>query len=184
MQLPLPETNPYWNIYSKTIIVVVEKVVNFRYDMRFSASWAIVLILILIFAGQLLFMPPAVHVSWQTETETDSAGFNLYRYEAGSAVQLQLNEGLIVSQGASLSGAAYSFKDRTVKRSKTYVYSLEEVGLDGTAVIHHAFQQTHHVPLIEIHTVIPVLVVSILAIFRQRYEKRRGDEVPAKAGNY
>jgi len=76
---------------------------------------------------------PRVRLHWQTETEFDSAGFNIYRSENPSGTFAKVNDGIIPSGVDSLSGASYEYLDYGVERGKTYYYRLEDVALDGHA---------------------------------------------------
>jgi hypothetical protein len=91
----------------------------------------------LIFGGGLiihqLITPSSVTVQWNTETELNTAGFNLFRSEIGMNDYIRVNENLINSEGDAVSGSSYSYVDDTVERGKTYDYLLEEIQNDGKA---------------------------------------------------
>ena len=55
-----------------------------------------------------------VHLSWETSTEADLAGYEIYRREAGGPFE-RLNSGLLQSP---------TFVDRTAKRGVEYVYRV------------------------------------------------------------
>ena len=76
-----------------------------------------------------------VNVSWNTETEIDTAGFYLYRSSSPDGEYTLVNkEGeLIPSQGNALSGATYTFADENVVPGETYYYLIEEVEYDLTS---------------------------------------------------
>lgn len=75
-----------------------------------------------------------VALSWQTETEIDNFGFNLYRSaDSNLANATQLNSAIIPSAGSS--GAAYSFTD-TVPGYGLYWYWLEDVDTTGDRSTH------------------------------------------------
>ena len=116
--------------------------------------------------------PPSVLVQWETQSETNSAGFNLYRQQAHTLMQTQLNSTLIPSQGNSSRGATYRFTDKTVQKGKTYVYYLEEIELDGTAVFHPTFNQTATVPRFPSWLLLPVGGVVILTIHTIRESRK------------
>ena len=82
--------------------------------------------------------PGGILVSWQTVSEVDTLGFNLYRAEATDGEQILLNADLIPSQVApgTLEGAQYSFEDVDVKSGTTYYYWLEEEALDGSTTLY------------------------------------------------
>jgi hypothetical protein len=79
-------------------------------------------------AGQVL-------VSWETVSEIDNAGFNLYRSDSAAGLQTLL--GYTPSQApGSTQGAAYSYVDAAVEAGQTYWYWLEDVDLAGATTLH------------------------------------------------
>ncbi len=80
----------------------------------------------------LVLMPltPSVKITWQTATEVNTVGFNIYRSEHGATPAL-VNGNLIPAKGNSLTGASYAFEDKSVKPFHKYEYSLEEVERNG-----------------------------------------------------
>jgi hypothetical protein len=91
----------------------------------------------LVLGGGLIFYqlvkPPSVTVQWNTETELDTAGFNLYRSEIDKDDYTRVNDIIIDSEGSAISGATYTFVDSSVEAGKTFYYLLEEIQNDGTA---------------------------------------------------
>ncbi len=80
----------------------------------------------------LVLMPltPSVKITWQTATEVNTVGFNIYRSEHGATPAL-VNGNLIPAKGNPLTGASYAFEDKSVKPFHKYEYSLEEVERNG-----------------------------------------------------
>ncbi len=75
--------------------------------------------------------PGRVTVRWETASEADTLGFNLYRADAGGA-WTQVNAAMIASQApGSPSGYSYRYDDATAARGATYRYRLAAVGMDG-----------------------------------------------------
>jgi hypothetical protein len=76
-----------------------------------------------------------VLVSWETVSEIDSAGFNLYRAtaEAGPRELLAFVPSAAPGSGQ---GAAYSYSDAAVAAGQTAWYWLEAVDLAGTSAWH------------------------------------------------
>jgi hypothetical protein len=77
-----------------------------------------------------------VILQWSTESETDNAGFNIYRAEKEEGTYIKINDALIPAQGSSTEGASYKFIDTNVKNRKTYYYKLEDINFNGTSTMH------------------------------------------------
>ena len=77
-----------------------------------------------------------VIVEWTTETEVDTAGFNLYRSESPDGSYIKINHGLIPGSSDPLLGGKYVYTDTNVVAGRTYYYRLEDVELDGTTTTH------------------------------------------------
>jgi hypothetical protein len=76
-------------------------------------------------------------VEWETATEMDTLGFNLYRGEPAGGPYARLNEALIPSQSPGVpTGASYAWLDGGVEAGFTYYYLLEDVDVQGQAVRH------------------------------------------------
>ncbi len=75
----------------------------------------------------------AVLLSWETVSELNTIGFNLYRSKSRDGYRKLLNSELISSLASpgSLSGAVYTYKDKTAKPGVVYYYWLEEVDVYG-----------------------------------------------------
>jgi hypothetical protein len=75
----------------------------------------------------------AIVLRWETATEIDNLGFNLYRADALEGPRTQLNAGLIPSQTppGSPVGSVYKYRDRTFVRGVTHYYWLEAVDVYG-----------------------------------------------------
>ena len=77
-----------------------------------------------------------VLLAWETATEVDNAGFNLWRSEAEDGEYVRINETLIPAEGNATSGAAYRYADDDVTRGVTYYYKLEDVNIRGVSTFH------------------------------------------------
>jgi subtilisin family serine protease len=79
-----------------------------------------------------------ITLSWETVTEIDTLGFNLYRGQSPTEPYVKLNETLIACQTppGSPEGATYQFLDETVEPGVTYYYWLEDVDTQGQATRH------------------------------------------------
>ena len=83
-----------------------------------------------------------VLLEWETASEIDNAGFNLWRSESESADYTRVNVSLIPSEGGSCQGAEYSFEDGDVLGGRTYWYKLEDIDCNGVSSFHGPVQAT------------------------------------------
>ncbi len=84
-----------------------------------------------------------VTLAWETVSETDNAGFNVYRADSEDGPWTKLNEALIASAApGSSEGHSYAWTDGTAAQGATYWYTLEDVALDGTATQHEPITVT------------------------------------------
>ncbi len=73
-----------------------------------------------------------VLVTWNTASEIDLAGFNLYRSRHADGPYTRLNGGLIPARNpGSVLGASYEWLDRGVEQGRAYYYELEQVEAGG-----------------------------------------------------
>ena len=91
-----------------------------------------------------------VTLMWTTQSEKETAGFNIYRGKVGfgrsgrvasdselDSVEMEkINTTLIPAKGSATSGAEYTYTDDDVKNGFTYVYKLEDVDMNGVATEH------------------------------------------------
>ena len=77
-----------------------------------------------------------VILTWVTETETNNAGFNIYRTESVNGEYIKINNSLIPAKGSSTQGASYEYVDKGIKNRKTYYYKLEDIDLNGVSTMH------------------------------------------------
>ncbi len=80
----------------------------------------------------------AVLVTWETASELENRGFNLYRGVDPAGPDRQLNATLIPSQSqGSPSGFIYTWEDRAdLQLGTTYFYWVEDVDISGATTIH------------------------------------------------
>jgi hypothetical protein len=83
-----------------------------------------------------------VIIQWSTESETDNAGFNLYRSESENGNFIKINTSLIPAHGSSTQGASYEFIDKDVKNRKPYYYKLEDIDFNGISTMHGPMSAT------------------------------------------
>lgn len=78
-----------------------------------------------------------IQVTWETATELNNLGFNLYRSETAAGPWTQLNAALIpAQQPGSITGATYEWLDTSVIPNVTYFYRLEDVDIYGMSTFH------------------------------------------------
>lgn len=106
---------------------------------------------------------PLVVVQWDTATEVNTAGFNIYRSTSpdGDFVQINQAEGLIAATGSAFSGGNYEFRDLNVEANKTYYYLLEEVEFNQTVNRYYDDMLMHHVPYA---TPLDIIAMTIMVV--------------------
>lgn len=72
----------------------------------------------------------AVLLEWQTASESDHAGFNVFRSAEASGTYERLNESLIPAMGQTTAGATYRFVDLQPFSGVNF-YKLQDVSLSG-----------------------------------------------------
>ncbi|HSM56629.1 MAG TPA: hypothetical protein VK879_10785 [Candidatus Sulfomarinibacteraceae bacterium] len=133
----------------------------------------------LVLAGAIIFTqfsrPTPIQIEWKTETEINTAGFNVYRGPSESGPFTQINEQLIPSEGSAVSGASYHFVDENVSPGETYYYQLEDVELDNSAQTHEPIAETAHLAPVwaPIAAAISVIAGLVLLVKGLRWEKSR-----------
>lgn len=76
----------------------------------------------------------SVILAWETASEVDNAGFNIYRSKWGDGTYKKVNVKLIPAQGNGAFGDSYSFED-TPGRG-TFYYKLEDMDENGVSAMH------------------------------------------------
>jgi hypothetical protein len=74
-----------------------------------------------------------IYIRWSTETEVNTAGFNVYRSFSQEGPWEKINSRLIPGSPDPLRGGSYVFTDTNVIAGVPYWYELEEVELGGRA---------------------------------------------------
>ncbi len=77
-----------------------------------------------------------VLIKWVTESETDNAGFNLYRCASREEEYIKINDCLIPASGSPTEGSFYEIVDEDVENRKTYCYKLEDIDINGKSTLH------------------------------------------------
>jgi hypothetical protein len=78
----------------------------------------------------------SIQVQWETASEIDTAGFNLWRRTSRDEGFVRLNTDLIPGQGSPIQGASYAYDDADVTTGVTYYYKLEDVDIYGRGTLH------------------------------------------------
>jgi outer membrane protein assembly factor BamB len=79
----------------------------------------------------------AVNLVWQTASEIDNLGFNLYRSDTADGEYARLNETLIPSKAPGQpGGATYTWLDENVEPGMVYYYHLEDIDIYGERTLH------------------------------------------------
>ena len=99
-----------------------------RHLRRHLAS--IMALVLLLLAGAGCAAP--VRIDWRTETEINTAGFNVYRGESPDGpFDVKVNAQLIPPSPDPMTGGKYNYVDNTAQIGKLYYYQLEEVERNG-----------------------------------------------------
>jgi len=70
-------------------------------------------------------------ITWETASEVDTAGFNIYRGPTEEGPWTKVNQALIPPSTDPVRGGKYKFTDKEAKPGETNYYLLEEVELSG-----------------------------------------------------
>ncbi len=84
-------------------------------------------------------------VSWETVSEANNAGFNLYRAEDEAGLRTLLAF-LPSPLPGGTQGASYSYEDPNLSAGQTYWYWLEDVSLSGATTLHGPVMATVQAP--------------------------------------
>ena len=90
----------------------------------------------------------AVLLTWETASELENRGFNLYRGTSDAGPDRQLNETLIPSQSqGNPGGFIYTWEDRAdLVPGTAYYYWVEDVNIYGVATMHGPVSVDYMVP--------------------------------------
>jgi hypothetical protein len=77
-----------------------------------------------------------VILGWQTGSEIDNAGFNVYRSTSLDGEYTKLNSELIPATANAFEGASYYYTDKDVQPGLTYYYKLEDLSIEGLSTFH------------------------------------------------
>lgn len=82
----------------------------------------------------------SVVINWTTESELNSAGFNILRSTSRTKNFKPINAKMIQGAGTTAQRNKYQFIDKTAKPDVAYYYRLEEIDLSGTRAILSTYQ--------------------------------------------
>ena len=121
-----------------------------------------------------LFQPRPVTIQWSTETEFDTAGFNIYRSDEVEGTFEQVNVQLIPAKADAAAGATYTWEDKSAEAGQTYFYQLEDVEFNNARTRHEPFPHTSAgISPIKLGVALSALVFGIALMVYGRVELRR-----------
>lgn len=108
---------------------------------------------------------PTLKVHWETATEIQTAGFNIYRGTSSEDISTLVNQdGLIPSYGEDVSGASYTYVDDTIEVGQTFYYMIEEIEYDGQANRYDSDVFTAKIPYLTLWTAVITAVSAIVGL--------------------
>jgi hypothetical protein len=75
-------------------------------------------------------------LEWETASEIDNAGFNIWRSETADGETIKINDQLIPAKGGATFEFNYSYEDVDVESDYTYYYKLEDIDNNGVSKFH------------------------------------------------
>jgi len=106
----------------------------------------------------------AILVEWDTASEVDSVGYNLYRSTMQDQGFIKINPELVPVSSEPFKGGHYSYLDVDVIVGKIYYYQLEEINTYD-AVTRYNPIQIEAKPNITINLVIAILCAGATGLF-------------------
>ena len=88
-----------------------------------------------------------VELAWSTHSESENAGFHLYRSSDSEEAFMRITHTMIPGAGNSASLQHYAFLDEAVTAGKTYTYRLEDIDYRGRSTRHAPVTIAVAVPL-------------------------------------
>ncbi|HNW59413.1 MAG TPA: FlgD immunoglobulin-like domain containing protein [bacterium] len=81
-------------------------------------------------------MDGAVVLQWETQSESDNLGFNVYRSTEEQGLFSQINTRMIPGAGSSASAHNYRYVDNTAAAGQVYYYQIVDIATNGTMQWH------------------------------------------------
>ena len=130
-------------------------------ELILGATWLIVAVSLLVFV---FTNPTPPKVQWNTETELNTAGFQIYRSTSPDGEFVLITDDYIPSKGSSITGGTYSFTDNSALPGKTYYYLLEEIELDGSTNRYMENMISQRVPFIPGWLIALIALITLVGI--------------------
>jgi len=108
-----------------------------RSPILLGLFWILLAILLLI---SQLRNQPQIEISWETESEINTAGFYILRSDSPVGPFVRMNENIIPGADDPIAGGVYQFTDTDVQLDKVYYYRLEDVEYDNSTVLHEIIE--------------------------------------------
>ena len=70
-------------------------------------------------------------IKWQTSSEVDNFGFDVFRADSAEGPWQQINPETIEGQGTTDEITSYAFEDRTIDPCRSYFYYVESISMSG-----------------------------------------------------
>ena len=89
-----------------------------------------------------------VTLIWRTESETDCAGFHVWRSESEEGEYVRMTTALIPGSGNTSNTTEYAFNDKNVQGMSICWYKIEEISIDGKSTLFGpvSVEATHSLP--------------------------------------
>ncbi len=75
-------------------------------------------------------------LTWRTESESDCAGFHIWRSEGEGSEYVRMSTSMIAGSGNTSTAHTYQFIDQCVSEGISYWYQVEEISTDGSSQFH------------------------------------------------
>ena len=77
-----------------------------------------------------------VELTWRTESELETAGYNILRSTTADGEYAAMNQSMILATGGPVQPADYVFEDISVEPGRVYYYKLEDIEYDGASTLY------------------------------------------------